>query len=522
MTEGRAMGELPRRAAILGRGMWVHRRAGLATAWAAGLLSLAALALVPAKYEASARIFANTDSILKPLMTGLTVQPNDDQRIVMLSRVVISRPNVDKLVRAVGLDAEARTPEERERVIDTVIRTLQFKSAGRDNLYTLAFRDEDPRRAKQAIDMLAEMFMESSRGGKESDAEAARRFIDEQIAVYEKKLQAAENRLKEFRLRYLVMSPSDGRDFFVRMSDAQAQLQKAQLELNEAVRVRDAYRARLDREEPAPAPGAQDDSFRAAEIESRIDAMRRSLDQLLQRFTEDHPDVVGARRVLRELEGQRRSLAGARRADPAASGTLPGGARASEQLKVSLAQAEAAVAGLTIRVAEFSQRYERLKASAALVPQLEAEHAQLNRDYDVNKRNYESLVARRESASISSEMQAVAGVSDFRLVDPPRVTPRPVSPNRRLLAALALLASLAAGLAVAYVAAESRPVVHDSRDLREVSGLPLLGIVSILPNEDRERQERRGAYRFAGGVAGLVFAFTACLVVLEFLTVRVV
>jgi hypothetical protein len=32
-----------------------------------------------------------------------------------------------------------------------VIKTLEFRSAGRDNLYTLSFRDSDPARAKKAV-----------------------------------------------------------------------------------------------------------------------------------------------------------------------------------------------------------------------------------------------------------------------------------------------------------------------------------------------------------------------------------
>src|SRR5436190_16623814 len=130
------MDEKLRIAIIALRGMWAHRWLGLATAWAAGAIALAALAVVPAKYEASARIYANTDSILKPLMTGMTVQPNEDQRIVMLSRLVINRPNVERLVTTVGLDAEARNKEERERIIDRVSATLGLKGTARDNLYT--------------------------------------------------------------------------------------------------------------------------------------------------------------------------------------------------------------------------------------------------------------------------------------------------------------------------------------------------------------------------------------------------
>src|ERR1700682_4881587 len=109
------MDEKFRIAVVALRGMWAHRWLGLATASAVGATALVGLMVVPEKYEASARIFVNTGSILKPLMTGLTVQPNEDLRIVMLSRLLISRPNVEKLVQTVGLDAQAKSGEDRER-----------------------------------------------------------------------------------------------------------------------------------------------------------------------------------------------------------------------------------------------------------------------------------------------------------------------------------------------------------------------------------------------------------------------
>jgi hypothetical protein len=173
-------------------------------------------------------------------------------------------------------------------------------------------------------------------------------------------------------------------------------------------------------------------------------------------------------------------------------------------------------------VAEYTERYNRLKASAALVPQLEAEYAQLNRDYDVNKKNYESLVGRRESATISGDMQSVVGVSDFRLVDPPRVSPRPVSPNRGVLIPLALIIALAAGLAAAYIANAARPTFYDGRSLREASGLPLLGVVSLIVSEPGRLAERRSMFRFLGGVGALLGTYLVSFIMLEMLTARLV
>ena len=133
-----------------------------------------------------------------------------------------------------------------------------------------------------------------------------------------------------------------------------------------------------------------------------------------------------------------------------------------QQLKVSLSETEARIAALLTRVAEYQARYDRLKSAIALVPQLEAEFTQLNRDYEIQKKNYEQLVQRRESASLGSEMDNAAGV-DFRLIDPPRASPKPVAPNRALFLPLTLLLALAAGVAVTFAASQLRPVFFDAR-----------------------------------------------------------
>ncbi len=441
----------------------------------------------------------------------------------MLSRVVISRPNVEKLIQAVGLDAEVKSKEGYEKLIDSVTKTLTIKTAGRDNLYTLSYRDVQPERAKRVVQTFSSIFIESGQGGKTDDTDAARKFIDEQIAVYEKKLQEAEGRLKDFKLRYLGVTPGEGQGYFTRLSEASVQLNRAQLELREAENSRDAYRRQLASEDNAPAGSAATpavSSIALTDIDARIDSMRRNLDGLLQKYTDNHPDVTGARRVIKELEDQRRQILASRPRDSASAGVYMAGPRASEQLKVSLAGAEASVASLRARVAEYSQRYNQLKAAATQMPQLEAEFAQLNRDYDVNKKNYESLVSKRESASISSEMQSVSGVADFRMIDPPRVSPTPVAPNRKILFPLALLIAIAAGVGAAFVAREVRPAFYDGRSLSEATGLPILGTVSLILSEPKKKLEQKSIFRFVTGTGALVGFYAVGFVALSLFGAR--
>jgi len=180
----------------------------------------------------------------------------------------------------------------------------------------------------------------------------------------------------------------------------------------------------------------------------------------------------------------------------------------AQQLKVALNEAEANLTTVRARLGEYEARYNQLRASAESLPKIDMELTQLNRDYDMQKRQYESLVARRETASLSGKLED-AGVAEFRIIDPPRVTPQPVAPNRLLLLGVVVAVSLGAGLAAGWLVSQVRPTFHDGRSLSEVAQRPLLGMVSILPSHGLRVMRRRAALLFAGGVTGLLVSYGA-------------
>ena len=190
---------------------------------------------------------------------------------------------------------------------------------------------------------------------------------------------------------------------------------------------------------------------------------------------------------------------------------------AAQQLQLALAEAEGRVASLRARVGEYEARLEQLQASAKRIPEIEAEMAQLNRDYAVHKSNYERLLERRESANIGADMSAQAGIADFRVIDPPTLPNKPSAPNRLLLLPLAGLVGLAAGFALTFLISQLRPAFSDPRTLREVTGLPVLGTVSMLHTSARTRARRRGLLAFSSGLVAYAGAFVAATVALKFI-----
>lgn len=505
------------------RGMWRRRWPGLAIAWIVGIIGAAVLFKMPDKYEASARVYVDTQSVLKPLMSGLTVQPDIDQQIAILSRTLISRPNLEKLIRMTDLDLGIKSSREREGLLDDLTKTLQIRSVGRENLYTINYRDSNPDEAKRVVQALLSIFVESGIGDKRKGSDTARRFIEEQIKGYETKLEEAENKVKEFKLKHMGLMGADGQNYFSKMTALSSDLNAAQLELRAAEQSRDALKRELAGEEPIFLPDNSTNpqgpiATPLPEIDTRIEALKRALDELLPRYTDQHPDVIGTRRVIAELEEQKkRELAARAKPDKDGKPTVrPVNTNpVFQQLKVTLAESEANVAALRARVGELTSRFNALRAQAQLLPQIEAEFAQLNRDYDVQKRNYESLVARRESASLSGEMDAAAGVADFRIIDPPAVSPKPVAPNRLLILPIVLLAALGAGVFVSFVISQIFPTFHEARTLREFTQRPVLGTISMLSGPAVRRKRRRSIYVFAGGVAGLVAIYGAAIILLS-------
>ena len=500
------------------RGMWNYRRLAMLVTWLVAVMGAMVVLMMPDHYQASARVFVDTQSILRPLMTGLAVQPNIEQQVAMLSRTLISRPTVERLVRIVDLDLGAQSKASKDAVVDGVTKAISIQTTGRDNLYTLSYRDTDPQVAQRVVQALLTIFVDSSLGATRQDSDSARRFIEEQIKSYEAKLTEAEGRLKDFKLRNIEMQSQNGLDSAGRAAEVGNTLSQARLELREAESARAAASRQLEVLRSARLPVRGGGVMPTPEIDARLEVQKRNLDALLQRYTEAHPDVVNTRRLIGELESQKlREIEELRRkAQMGAPMVVAETNPAVLELSRIYSAAEVQVASLRARVAEYESRASRAREQLKVAPQLEAELAQLNRDYQIHQKNYADLVSRRESALMSGELESTSNVADFRVIDPPRVSPKPVAPNRVLLLPLSLLAALAAGLGLAFLMSQIRPVFFDGAALRQLTQLPLLGVVELISTEELRQRESRSFKRFIVALLALVFLYTGGMLVLSY------
>lgn len=507
------MDELLHQLLIRLRGMWHRRWIGLGVAWIAAIVGVGIALRIPDRYEASARVYVDTQTLLRPLLEGVSIQPNLDQQVVLMSRTLISRPNVEKLVRMADLDLAAKTNAAREDLIDSVMKGLQLSGNASTNIYVISYKDEKPEQARKVVQALLTIFVDSSLGDKRVDTRTAVKFVDEQIRQYSETLKNTEDRLKAFKLKYMGVAGQGNTDYFGRLSKLNELIEGTKLELRAAEESRDSYKRELAGEAPVlqPEGPVATNMVATPELDARLAALKGQLDALLRRYTDEHPDVVGTRRIIAQLEEQRAKELQVRANAAVAAGRPIDAADRNpvfQQLRVSQAEADANVASLRAKLSGYQSQYAQLKTEAQLVPQVEAEFAQINRDYDIQKSTYEKLLQRRQSAAIGEGVQD-AGGTQFRVVDPPRVAPQPVPPTRMALLGMALAAAVAAGLLASFAANELMPTFHDARSLSAISKRPMLGMVTMLQSEALSKLRRRNAFYFAGGLTGLVAAFVA-------------
>ncbi|HEY0491357.1 MAG TPA: XrtA system polysaccharide chain length determinant [Telluria sp.] len=495
------------------KSIWKYRWHAVIVSWIVAIIGWITVYRMPDDYQASARVYVDTQSILRPLLSGMTSVPNLDQQVAFMRRTLISRPNVEKVIRMVDLDIKSKTPAQHEELVDELMGNITITGTDRDDIYTIAYSNPDPKLGKDVVQSLLTIFVEGSFGSKRQDSEKAIEFIDDQIKTYETKLATAENALKDFKIKNMGLLPREG-GFSGQMSGVTDQLSQARLELSEAEQARNA----IARQVAANSGGAVTGGGRMVpienpELDARIFNLQKNLDQLRMQYTEAHPDIVAAKRLLVQLEAKKAEEATrTRRASDPVAPVSP----MMQQLKVQLATEEARVASLRARVNEYASRSERLKSQSAVAPEVEAQLAQLNRDYEVNKDNYTKLVERREAARLSGDLSATTDVLTFRVIDPPTVPLLPSGPKRLQFSSIVFVLALAVGLGIAFLMSQLRPTFMSQGTLRETTGVPVLGSISMNWTPEQKVKRRSRLYAFSAAVAllfGVYAVMTAVLIV---------
>jgi polysaccharide chain length determinant protein (PEP-CTERM system associated) len=495
------------------RGAWRFRWYALLVAWIVAVCGWLVVYSLPNEYEATTRVYVDTDSLLTPLLKGLAIQPDMHTRVQLMTQTLLSRPNLEQVARDTGLYLRADSPQDMDALLLDLGGRVKLEGGGRHDLYTISYTDNDPQMAQKVVQSLLNVLMNNTFGSNMQNSSAAQNFLKRQIQDYRNRLTAAEQRLAEFKKDNLGLIPGQGgKDYFARLQGAEQQLTGLKDQLQTAESSRDSIQGQLK--------AMQNGTYSAAinpqveQINRQIDAYNQKLNQMLLRYTDKYPDVVALKQMIAQLETQRTELQKSGSTGQPIDPTNP----VYEGLQSKLYDTNVAIGTLKSQIARQQQRLSALKQKADKVTDIEARLTSLTRDYSVTKKQYQDLVSRLETAQMSQDASHSGNNLKFRIIDPPVVPLIPTGPKRLLFLSIVLVFSLATGGAFAIFLHQIRPVFLDRQALKEALGRPVLGVVSIAWTHAERRFLRTEVLSFVAGVLLLTLTFGGALLFNEQIT----
>lgn len=496
------------------RSLWRFRWQALATAWLCALVGCAGIFLIPNQYESSARVFVDSNTLLRPLLEGIAVAPNTTNQTDLVRRLLLGRQQIEAVIDKTDLRDRARSERKREDMIRTLMKEIKITGdssspqAREANIYSISYSDTDRQLAYTVVRTLLDSFVRQSVRANRTDASTAQLFLRDQISQYETRLTESEARLADFKRRNVDTMPDERGGYFERLQNEVRSLDQLKSSLTVALYERNELRGKLLGGSNAEENGNQ--AARRASIETSVDGRIKEatarLEDMLLRFTEQYPDVIALRETITRLEDQRSAEINSMRQNQNALGSPRSSTSlVAQNLQIALNQKEVEVASLQIQVKDRQSRVDLLRNHINTLPEVEAELLRLNRDYTVTKTEYERLLQRLESARLSEAADRVDEVR-FKIIDPPVEALLPTKPKRSLLLGGMLLLSIGAGIGLAWLRSHVRPVFVNPSDLARLATVPVIGTVDLVSSGTQRAISDRMNIAFAAGFALLLVA----------------
>jgi len=486
------------------KGIWIKRRYLMIATWLICPLGWFAVSQLQDNYESEARVFADTQSILRPLLKGMTVESNPDVQVALMVRTLLSRPNLERIARMSDLDVQTSTQEEFEILIERLKSDISIKKTGgsRQNIFTITFIDKDPDMARVVVQAVIDVFIENTRGENRRDSDSAHKFLDSQINEYENRLLKAEARLTNFKQKYSDVLPNQYGGYYDKLNNAKEQLKGIELILLETQTQLAASKAKLNQSsssESAQQNSIVDSNSVKTTYDDRIADLEVKLDSLHLKYTEQHPDVKEAQRRLEHLTKQRNDeidqyLTSSN--DNADEYTPISQNPVIQDIQIQVNQLEGQVASMEVRANNYRNTVKELENKIHILPEIEAELVGLDRGYDITNKQYKELLSRKEKAQIGQSADETTSKINFKVIDPPRSPLKPSGPKRFLFYIVVTFLGVGVGLGLSFLFSQINPVVTSSSQVSRATGIPIFGIVSATENIGLQSKDKRKTLLF--------------------------
>ena len=466
-----------------------------------GTLILVEQPSVPAKYVES-----NIDSDIQHQLDSITQQ-------------ILSRTRLLRIIDSLGLYAEERKHKGPDELVEKMRKDIEIELTHSDDRklssFNIYYASRDPKMAQQATSELANLFITENLEERQKRSENTTSFLEDQLDQARAKLAAQEAKLRVFKDQHLGELPTQTQSNLQILTGLQSQLQANQDSLNRA-KQQNTYLESLINQYRAMGTGSKPGEaapLGLTDIDKQLDQLKAQLADLTSHYTDKHPDVRKTKEQISRMEATRARTVADRNSRPSSSSSDPAPVASLDPKTAPMLEMESQLKANRLEIAnreaeikDEQGKINQYQARLNMAPVMEQQYADITRDYDQSKTDYEALLAKKNQSEMSTDLEKTQQGERFRMLDPPNLPVRPFKPNRLMLcgAGLAVGLVLGGGFAIGQEKLSGR--LYSEGEIKRVIPFDVIAEIPPIESVDEEFSHRRGAW-IAGAAAVVVVGF---------------
>jgi succinoglycan biosynthesis transport protein ExoP len=471
--------------------------------------------MIPSTYRSGTLILVEQPSVPEKYVVS-NIESDIQHQLDSITQQILSRTRLVRIIESLGLYAQERKKRSADDMVETMRKDIEIElSRGDDrklSAFNIYYANRDPKMAQAATSELANLFITENLEQRQERSENTTKFLQDQLDQARAKLAAQEAKLRVFKDQHLGELPTQTQSNLQILTGLQSQLQANQDSLNRA-KQQNTYLESLINQYRAMGqgskPGETGGPVGLAATDKELDRLKAQLADLTSHYTDKHPDVRKTKEQIARTEKMRERIVAEMNnpltnstAAPAATTSLDPKSAPMLEMESQLKANRLEIANREAEIKDEQAKINQYQARLNMAPVMEQQFADITRDYDQSKADYESLLAKKNQSEMSTDLEKTQQAEHFRMLDPPNVPQRPYKPNRLMLCGAGLAVGLVFGGGFAFAKEKLSGKVYTEREIKKLVPFEVMGEIPAIESLEEQASNRRGAWMAI--VAGVV------------------